>query len=345
MAKKNKTRGSKNVPNTVDFNPKQIAPDISVRNMDTFLFQQGIRVKVYTTLWCPKRLSIDGAEHDISCPLCRGTEFIDLDPVDTFAGLQSQTQEQLINPDDLGYNWKEQTVLATFSSGIELSYYTKVELTDYTNVHKELIQRQPGDIEVIASFTPTSYTASTGVVLVPDALDLNLVTVGDIFVDSTSARFVIRGGIDNTTGSKQFLIKKNRTVSAASGATIRREDIDRLQFKAFCVDIVLDEDGLRYYEGKDFQIDRNGDLQWISGGAARKPADKKIYSIHYNTSVAYRAIRAIHSNRFGTESEKTTKSKVAEYPQQWVLKKLFLFKKEDSESGQQLDPNKIFPPE
>jgi len=345
MAKKNKFRGTKEVPNNRDFNPRQIAPDISVVDMDTFLFQQGIRVKVYKTLWCPNRKSIDGAEHQITCPLCKGTEFIDLDPIDTFAGLQSQTQEQLINPDDLGYNWKEQTVLATFSSGIELSYYTKVELTDYTNVHKELVQRQPGDIEVIASFTPTSYTASTGFLVVPDSVDVNQIVIGDIFVDSTGARFVIRGNIINTEGSKSFTIRKNQTVSTAIGATIRREDIDRLQFKAFCIDITIDEDGERYYEGKDLEIDRNGDIRWLSSTGARKPADKKIYSIHYNTTVAYRAIRAIHSNRFGTESEKTAKAKVAEYPQQWVLKKLFLFKKEDSESGQLLDPNKIFPPE
>jgi len=345
MARRNKTRGSTQVPNNKDFNPKQIAPDISVRDLDTFIFQQGVRVKVYKTLWCPNRKSIDGAEHNISCPICLGTEFVDLDPIDTFAGIQSQTQEQLISPDDLGYQWKEQTVLATFSSGVELSYYTKVELTDYTNVHKELVQRQPGDIEVIASFTPVSYTASTGLIIVPDTVDLNTVVIGDVFVDSTSSRFVIRGDIDNTTGSKSFTIRKNQTVSTAIGATIRREDIDRLQFKAFCVDIIVDEDGLRYYESKDFEVDRNGDIHWLSGGAARKPADKKIYSIHYNTTVAYRAIRAIHSNRYGTESAKSNKIKVVEYPQQWVLKKLFLFKKEDSESGQQLDPNKIFPPE
>jgi len=343
MARINNKRGINQVPNTTDFNAKFVAPDISVKDLNSFVFFQGVRIKVYKSLWCPNRKSIDGSEHPIDCPLCDDQELIDVDPLDTFVAIQGQSKEQLINPEQIGYNWEEQTVLATFLSGVEVSYYTKVELQDYTNIFKELVQRQVTGQVVISSFTPTDYTASTGVVEVPDSVDTSLIRLNDIFTDSIGSRFVIEGDIVEDVGSKSFTILLNQTVDLNSGATVVRPDVDRLKFKAHSVDKIIDDTGIFYEEDADFIVDRNGDIEWLTTGS--KPIDKAIYSILYNTLVSFRAIRAIHSNRFGTLKEKRAELEVAEYPQQWILKKLYLFRKEDSESGQKLEPNKIFPPE
>jgi hypothetical protein len=60
--------------------------------------------------------------------------------------------------------------------------------------------------------------------------------------------------------------------------------------------------------------------------------------------VAYRTIRAMHSNRYGTDNT-GKEAETIEYNQQWVLKLLVLFKKSDSESGKDLDAGLIFPKE
>jgi len=335
----NKTRGSKSVPNTTNYNPKMVAPQIRVKDLNTMVFQQGVRVRVYKTLWCPNRKSIDGVEHEIDCKLCKGTSFIDIDCKESYAHIQSQTKEQLINPENTGYNKEEGVAFATFISDIELSYYSKIELMDYTHQIKELVQKQVGG-SLLTSFTPTSYTASTGVVVVPDTVDTYLIRVNDVFIDGNGARFPILGSFTYEDGSKSFKIAKNKTVSLLAGANVSRSNIDRLQHKAFSVDVLIDEDGKRYTQDADFEVDRNGDIRWLT---ANKPADKSIYTILYNTFVAYRAIRAMHSNRYGTDNTKVANAETIEYPQQWVIKLLILFKKSDSENGQELEANQIFP--
>lgn len=344
MARINKSRGPVVPSDTEKFNPKLISPNIRVKDLDTMVYQQGVRVKVYKTLWCPNVKSIDGMEHEINCPLCRGTEFIDTDCEETLAFIQGQQREHKINLEEIGTNWEEQTVLATFLSGVELTYYTKVELMDYTNLFVEMVQRQVTGGNAVPAFTPTGYDAETGYVTVDDTVDLYQVRNNMVFLDADNNRFAIEGTPINTTGSKKFFIGKDLSPNIGGASTIIIPDVDRLKFSAYQVNVLIDKCGDRYHEGQDFVIDRNGDIEWLSCPDARKPADASIYTIHYDTLVAFRAIRAIHSNRFLSNSEKRTEMEVVEAPQQWMLKKLYLFDKKDSESGQKLDPNKIFEP-
>jgi hypothetical protein len=262
----NTSRGSKERPNNTDFNLKQAATNIDYKDLNSFIWDQGVRIKVYKTLFCARVKSIDGSEHEINCPICNGSGFIDVSPTETVAAIQNQIRSNNINPDQIGTAWEEQTAFMTFLSGIELSYYTRIELMDYTNVYKQLVQRQ---------------------------VDTN---------------------------------------------------IDRLQFKATSVDYLIDYDGIIYIPGNDFIVDRNGDIEWLIGTGTKKPADKKIYSIHYNTLVAYRAIEAVHCDRFGSDGIKKDHLEVIEYPQMWKIKKLYLFHHEDSESGAKLNPNKLWSP-
>lgn len=343
MAKINQTRGPKQVPDVQNFNPSMAPPYIKVKDLNTMIFQQGVRVRVYKTLWCPNRKSIDGAEHEVDCKLCRGSEFIDVKPIESFCFLQAQTKENQINPENVGYNYEEGISFGSFIGGVELSYYTKVELVDYAEEHKQLVQRQVTGTAFLGPFTPVSYSASTGILTIPDVIDAYLINVNDIFVDGSGARFPICGDITVEDGSKSFKIGKNKTVSLIAGATILRPNIDRLQYKAVDIVYLMDDNGITYDLNNDFVIDRNGDIQWLSGSGTRKPADKSIYTVLYYSNVAFRAIRAMHSNRYGTDNAQGTDATTIEYPQQWVLKKLFLFRKTDSESGQLLDANNIFP--
>lgn len=262
----NTNRGPKDRPNNIDFNTKQSATNIDYKDLNSFIWDQGIRVRVYKTLFCPRVHSIDGAEHDISCTICNGSGFVDVDPIETIAAIQNQIREHNINPESIGTAWEEQTAYMTFLSGIELSYYARLELIDYTNIYKQLVQRQVGT------------------------------------------------------------------------------NVDRLQFKAVSVDYLIDYDGVIYIPGNDFVVDRNGSIEWIISIGAKKPADKKVYSVHYNTLVAYRAITAMHCDRFGSDGIKKDHMEIILFPEQWKIKKLYLFHVSDSESGEKLNPNKLWSP-
>lgn len=104
--------------------------------------QQGVRVRVYRTTFCPNVKSIDGGEHEIDCPLCFGNGFLDRKPIEALAFIQSQSLEKLHEAN--GY-WDGNSVSATLQLGISLQYFTLVELCDFEEVFIERIKRQAGD--------------------------------------------------------------------------------------------------------------------------------------------------------------------------------------------------------
>lgn len=73
----------------------------------------------------------------------------------------------------------------------------------------------------VSSFQPTSYNPNTGIVKVPDSVNLAQVYANLLFVDQAGVQHVILGGISNETGSKQFIIEKNGEVSLSNGAIIK----------------------------------------------------------------------------------------------------------------------------
>jgi len=85
-----------------------------------------------------------------------------------------------------------------------------------------------GDIDntagavIISSFTPSGYDINTGILSVPDSVNLSLVSKNHIFIDASSTPFVILGDIDNTLGQKQFLIESGASVNLNVGATINQ---------------------------------------------------------------------------------------------------------------------------
>lgn len=216
--------------------------------------QQGVNVKVYRTSYCPNVKAVDGAEHEIDCTTCNGSGWIDLEPLCTRAILQSIALEKVSRIEGLVDG---NTVMMTFPTGIELQYFTLVELQDYLDIFIQRVLRNP---------------------------------VGDV---------------------------------------------DILKYAACRFNFVVDKNLTRYYQDQDFKIDPNGDILWLSGGTASKPATNTPYSVHYEAKVQFRAVRAAHVNRLA-QHKIGNEVEFVKFPENWYLAKEFLLRKNDALTGNEL---------
>jgi len=120
--------------------------DLEPSKFDTLVQQKGVWVKVYRTMYCPQVKSIDGAEHEINCKICNGSGFLDVKPFNTLVFLQNQALEKM--PFAEGFV-DGNTVAATFMKGVELQYFTLVELVDFTEIFYERVKRSEGKVDVL----------------------------------------------------------------------------------------------------------------------------------------------------------------------------------------------------
>lgn len=238
----------KKTPKRVDLNPD---------DFDNLLKEKGVRVKVYRTMFCPNVKSIDGGEHNIDCTACNGSGFLDARPIQTVAFIQNQSHEKLPFVEGMADG---NSVAATFPIGIELQYFTLVELVDFTEIYYQRVQRQDGDLDV-------------------------------------------------------------------------------LKYRACRINLVIDANGKEYFQGNDFMLDENGSIRWKPN---KGPNPRDIYSIHYEAAVQFRAVSAMHSNRFTQIADKEG-IKQLKMPEQWLLQKEFLVKRKDKD-GNEIGPNSIHDP-
>jgi hypothetical protein len=235
----------KNISGKVNIQPAQF---------DKLVDAQGVRVKVYRTSYCPNVKSIDGAEHEVDCALCHGSGFLDRYCLETWALLQNQDSNRSIFPEG---NYDGNTVMATFMQGVELQYFTLVELLDFSEAFFERIKRQEGPLDV-------------------------------------------------------------------------------LRYPGVRVNMVVDKAGKEYFEGSDFNLDANGNILW---SANKGPTRGMIYTINYETKIRFRAIRAVHSNRFVQVAE-AGQTKLVKMNECWMLQKEYLVVRKDLD-GNVIAPNKI----
>lgn len=236
-----------------DDNPQErvsLGPDA----FDRFLNQKGVWVKVFRTTYCPNVKSIDGAHHNIDCPLCNGSGFYDAKPICIKATINSQNKD---TPDSVAGYVDDNEVLMTFPIGIELQYFTLIELRDFSDIYTQRVARSYGDI-------------------------------------------------------------------------------DQLKFKALRVNMLVDQNGIEYTEGTDFCLTSLGQVNWKDGNG---PAAETIYSIHYEAAVRFRAVKAIHVNRF-TQVKVDGGIAHMKMPENWMCTKEFLLRQQD-ESGEDLDENPV----
>ena len=228
--------------------------DLRPADFDKLLEQKGTRVKVFRTMYCPNVKSADGAEHEIDCQLCSGMNYIDLDCIECKAFVQNQDLQRIMTE---GGDVDGNTVLMTFPIGVELQYFTRIELVDFTENYYQRVLRKPGS------------------------------------------------------------------------------NIDVLKYKACRVNAVVDKNGAKYYQQQDFDIDQNGNVKWLTTGSARKPVDNLIYSIHYETHIQYRAVKAMHVARF-TQWRTNEGIEHIKMPEQWMVTKEFLLRRRDINTKQDL---------
>lgn len=113
-------------------------------------------------------------------------------------------------------------------------------------------------------------------------------------------------------------------------------DVDVLKYKGERVNLLEDSSGKQYYEGSDFHLDVNGNIKWCPN---KGPMPETIYSVQYECNVRFRAVKAMHVNRFNniTMTEGDVQLKINE---QWLMEKDYLVERKDI-NGQLLQPNKI----
>ena len=119
-------------------------------------------------------------------------------------------------------------------------------------------------------------------------------------------------------------------------------DVDYLKYKACSVQglFVIDKSGaedvlVRYHYGTDFTLTQQGNIKWTG---SRKPADRTIYTIYYKHLPIYRAVKAVHRDRFSQYNtrpetikapKKTINNKTfIKLPETWVLKRDYLLKRD-----------------
>ncbi len=130
---------------------------------------------------------------------------------------------------------------------------------------------------------------------------------------------------------------------------------DRLKYAACKVlGLFTVENNVRteYYEGVDFEIDVNGDVKWIG---TRKPDDRQIYTIYYKHHPVFRAVKALHRNRWSqfnrrsdqldpTIPKKTVGDRTyVKLPDSWILKRDYLIERRDIQQAL-LPDNKFYDP-
>lgn len=107
----------------------------------------------------------------------------------------------------------------------------------------------------------------------------------------------------------------------------------------------------QYFYGADFVFDINGDIEWIG---AHKPADRQIYSIYYKYHPIYRAIKAVHRDRFSQWNLRPEdidaphligpdKKCYVKLPECWILKRDYLVERRDM-SLNLLSANTLYDP-
>lgn len=253
MASNNDNTGKKqgwNVRELVelpDLQPRERV-DLNPEAFDNLIKQKGIRVRVYRTMYCPNVKSIDGAEHEVDCDMCMGSGYIDVRPIESLSFIQNQVTEHQQLPE----GWIDgNSVFMTFPRGIELQYFTLVELCDFTDIFFQRISRSLGDIDVL------KYTCKR-------------------------------------------------------------------------VNVLIDADGIEYFQGTDFKLNAAGDIVWKPG---KGPAPETIYSVHYEYPPRFRAVNAMHVNRFSQFKTDGTVQHI-KFPEQWMLTKEFLVLRRDKDGNE-----------
>lgn len=142
--------------------------------------------------------------------------------------------------------------------------------------------------------------------------------------DDQDVASTFKNDVELTIFSKVELLDFSDTFSEL----VQRQEgqLDRLKYKALSVKYLISKIGTTYSLGQDFEVNSDGAILWIGN----QPMEREIYSICYTYPVTYRAIKALHVNRFSQNSSGQIDVTPIQFPQQWVLRRDFLIATTDS---------------
>lgn len=325
--------------------------DLNPKDFDDLLLQKGMNVKVYRTMYCPKVKSVDGAEHEIDCNLCNGSGWIDFDPICCKAFIQAQELDKM--PQVEGFV-DGNTVLISFPVGVELQYFTRIEMMDFTNIYFQRVLRNANSNTDVLQYKACRVNAliDRDGVRYYDTTDFKLNLDGSImWLSSVQTRTVTFSAVPATGTWKlrvgQIVIGTYTPSTVA--ATIQTDLRAALPYPALTVTgnystgFVISLVGVNglvgtFYADSDLLVGGSTSVlatmtSALTGG--RHPANNVPYSIHYEAPQQFRAAAAGHVNRY-TQFKASGSSEV-EYikmPEQWYCAKEFLPKRLDRQGNE-----------
>lgn len=336
-----KVRPESNSFNRVDLDPSKF---------DLLIQQKGMMCRVYRTTYCPNVKSVDGAEHEIDCTICNGSGFIDFDPICTYVFIQHQELDKL--PQIEGFV-DGNTVMMTFPIGVEMQYFTKIELHDQRQVFPQRVLRNPDSLIDVLKYPACAVNGLIG-------------KTGTRYYQGIDFELDLNGNVKwLTPGDQQLTAFSAIPDSGTFILTFAGNDTDALAFNATAADVqaaLRELDGFAdvvvsgdftvgfkvTYVGVDSPVPMLTATSSLLNGVtavtimitnvtkkARKPNDSQPYAIHYQAGVVYRAKAAIHANRY-TQYAQGSEVQQMKMPEQWYATKEFLIKRVDKLNGTEL---------
>jgi hypothetical protein len=118
--------------------------DLVPEEFEALIEDQGTLVRITPSILCPNRTSLEDTNHVLDCPICFGTEVVDLDDkcIEDWAFIQGIDFEKMLNVQGI-YDQKDARI--TVKQGIRLYYWYKIEVIDFASVYNQLLKRGGGE--------------------------------------------------------------------------------------------------------------------------------------------------------------------------------------------------------
>lgn len=121
--------------------------DLDVSEFDELLEDQGTRVRITASVVCPNKTTLEDTNHKLDCPLCYGSQVIDMceTAVEDWVYIQSIKKSQQFDPQGI-FDLKDAQI--TFRQNVRVNYWYKIEVVDFASLYNQLIKRSSTNPDV-----------------------------------------------------------------------------------------------------------------------------------------------------------------------------------------------------
>lgn len=122
--------------------------DLIPEEFDNLVEDQGIRIRITPSAVCPNRTELEDTNHKLDCPLCFGSQVVDIkdECFEEWAFMQSIKFDKQFNVQGM-FDIKDARI--TFKQGTRVGYWFKVEVLDFASVFNEVLKRKSGDVDIL----------------------------------------------------------------------------------------------------------------------------------------------------------------------------------------------------